>query len=498
MLPPNEIRYLSVAWEMWTQHSFLVPMQGGLPYGQKPPLLFWLVHLGWLMFGVNTWWPRLIPELFFLGSLGLTYLISRLLWPTQQQIAQMTPFILLVMLGWLGQLGLFKFDILLSCFVLSASYCLLRAQQQGRWFWWLLLGVSIALGVLAKGPVCLLFTLPIMLLAPWWSKYQTQWLSWGRYYRGVLLALLLAMILVLAWALPAVWVGGKDYARLIFWSQSAGRIAGQYGAHASIFTYLYMLIWMLLPWTLWLALWQGFRSLWQRGCQQYRQDPGFRFIAVALVPAFIILSLIPEKGERYIVPLLPWFALLFAYALGNFKGLNRRCYQWPLAVIILMVAVLYLIIPHVLPVRILHHHLWLTELTLSLGLILIVMAILLFLVYFKELLHNVVWLATVIMLIFYAYNLQVIRVMARHDDLRPLAQRLAQLERLHRPIAMDHIDFSLDFFGRLQTPTAILHTDGERTQWLHRHQNGWIVQWNAKADPQFVLLPVSRIQKIEE
>jgi 4-amino-4-deoxy-L-arabinose transferase-like glycosyltransferase len=59
LLPVDETRYLSVAWEMWLRHDWLVPHLNGSPYPDKPPLLFWGILLGWRVFGVNVWWPRL-------------------------------------------------------------------------------------------------------------------------------------------------------------------------------------------------------------------------------------------------------------------------------------------------------------------------------------------------------------------------------------------------------------------------------------------------------
>ena len=47
LLPVDETRYLSVAWEMWQRGDFLVPHLDGVPYSHKPPLLFWLVHGLW-------------------------------------------------------------------------------------------------------------------------------------------------------------------------------------------------------------------------------------------------------------------------------------------------------------------------------------------------------------------------------------------------------------------------------------------------------------------
>lgn len=60
LLPVDETRYLSVAWEMWLRHEWLVPHLNGALYTDKPPLLFWLVHLGWAVAGVNDVWPRAV------------------------------------------------------------------------------------------------------------------------------------------------------------------------------------------------------------------------------------------------------------------------------------------------------------------------------------------------------------------------------------------------------------------------------------------------------
>lgn len=46
LMPIDETRYASVAWEMWLRGDFLVPYLNGVPYSHKPPLLFWLFHLG--------------------------------------------------------------------------------------------------------------------------------------------------------------------------------------------------------------------------------------------------------------------------------------------------------------------------------------------------------------------------------------------------------------------------------------------------------------------
>src|SRR5678816_2417433 len=80
-MPIDETRYLSVAWEMWLRGDFVLPALNGVPYTHKPPMLFWLIQLGWGLFGVNAWWPRLLPLLAAVASAWLTRRLAMRLYP---------------------------------------------------------------------------------------------------------------------------------------------------------------------------------------------------------------------------------------------------------------------------------------------------------------------------------------------------------------------------------------------------------------------------------
>ena len=95
LMPIDETRYVSVAWEMWVSGDFLVPHLNGETYSHKPPLLFWLMSLSWWFFGVNEWTPRIISPLFALGSTLLSSLVAQKLWVDRPQVSKITPFILL-------------------------------------------------------------------------------------------------------------------------------------------------------------------------------------------------------------------------------------------------------------------------------------------------------------------------------------------------------------------------------------------------------------------
>src|SRR5690554_7503029 len=68
LMPVDETRYVGVAWDMWQSGSWVVPLLNAEPYSHKPPLLFWLIHVGWALFGVNEITPRLVGPAFALGS----------------------------------------------------------------------------------------------------------------------------------------------------------------------------------------------------------------------------------------------------------------------------------------------------------------------------------------------------------------------------------------------------------------------------------------------
>ena len=135
LIPIDETRYTTVAWEMWLRGDLLVPYLNGATYSHKPPLLFWLFMLGWKLFGVNEWWPRLIPFLFSFGSMLLLQRLGRWLWP-DREVYLYAPFILLGFTLWSFFSTAVMFDMMLAFFVLLSMFSAqcrdrLRGQKPG-------------------------------------------------------------------------------------------------------------------------------------------------------------------------------------------------------------------------------------------------------------------------------------------------------------------------------------------------------------------------------
>src|SRR4030095_6671602 len=66
----NEGVYARVAQEMLERRDFIVPTLDGVPYLEKPPLLYWVTAAAFATFGMNEAAARLGPLLGALIALG--------------------------------------------------------------------------------------------------------------------------------------------------------------------------------------------------------------------------------------------------------------------------------------------------------------------------------------------------------------------------------------------------------------------------------------------
>jgi len=355
LLPIDETRYLAVAWEMWLRGDWLVPHLNGQVYSHKPPLLFWLINLGWSIFGVNEWWPRLLPGLFSLGNVILTIYLGRLLWPQRPQISQFAALILLSSGLWSLFTGAVMFDLLLTGFVLLGIIALTQVAKSAPHFsltavsW---LGIAIGFGILTKGPIVFLPLLLVGFTIPWWypltspttdlTTFQKlsnlksgtdlttfrklsnlkpkpdlttfrklsnlkpkpdlttfrklsnlKLLSW---YGGIFLSILIGATIALSWAIPAGLAGGAEYRAAIFWGQTANRLVQSFAHQRSFWWYLPTLPVIFFPWLLWPPVWRGLLQLTShpKGTWHY----GVKLCLVWTGGTFFLLSLISGKQKK--------------------------------------------------------------------------------------------------------------------------------------------------------------------------------------------------------
>lgn len=307
LMPIDETRYLGVAWEMWHSGSWIVPLLNGEPYSHKPPLLFWLIHAGWAVFGVNEITPRLVGPAFALGSLFLVRAVVGRLFPERPNRAALASWVLLGTVYWLGFATMVMFDQLVVFFVLLGVLGLLELGRGHRRGWvWLFLGT--AFGTLAKGPFALIYLVPLTLSAPWWSGVG---LSWRWFFRAGLVGFLGSCVALL-WAIWAASLGGAEYAEAILWGQMAGRAVNAFDHAQPIYYYLWVLPLLFLPWAFLLGR--------VRVTTGQRSASGRRltWLLGAWVGApFVLLSLASGKLPHYLLPMIPALAVAVTVLLDD-------------------------------------------------------------------------------------------------------------------------------------------------------------------------------------
>lgn len=317
-IPVDETRYLAVAWEMWSEGQFLVPQLNGAPYPDKPPLYFWLIHAGWLVFGVNDLWPRIVPALAAAACLALVGALARLLWPDRSAVARMAPMVLAALPLWLYFVAAIMFDMLLSLAALVAwvGVALAWRRRDARGF--ALVGIGVAFGLLAKGPAILVHVLPAVLLAPCWAAGASRRWASGLCWGG--LAVLAGCGVGLAWAWPAGVAGGETYQEAIWWGQTAGRVNASFAHREPFWFYLPVVPLITAPWIAWPRLWRSARAA---GLGEI----GVRFCAAQALAALLVFSAISGKQPQY---LLPEFALV-ALLVGRYAPEGPRFLRVALA-----------------------------------------------------------------------------------------------------------------------------------------------------------------------
>lgn len=243
LLEPDETRYAEIPREMLAKGEWVVPLLAGEPYLDKPPLLYWLVMLGYQAFGVSPATARLIP------ALCLHSLILGTWWLGRKDLGPRAAFWAIMALslspGFVVMGRLLTIDALLAACVGWALLCLWQAiKTPGDLHrgWWLASSIFTGLGILAKGPIALILVWPPLVLYRWFNRQNIPWRAMA--FHGVL-----ALSLGIPWYTLMV-MRVPDFARHFFWEHNVLRFVQPFDHQRGIWFYFPVMALGLFPATL--------------------------------------------------------------------------------------------------------------------------------------------------------------------------------------------------------------------------------------------------------
>lgn len=465
-IPIDETRYLSVAWEMRQTGDYLVPHLNGHVYSHKPPLLFWLINAVWSLTGVEEWSARLVGPLLGMVSILLTTLLARRLWPAIPSRAEMAALIVCSTSLWMVFASMTMFDTLLTAATLTGLLGWHIAASGNRVKGFSLAGVAIGLGLLAKGPICLLHSLPVAFAAPLWWPAATapRYRTWSL---GIAAAILIGAAIALAWVVPAAILGGEVYRQEILWGQTAGRIANSFAHGRPAWWYFPLIPLLLLPWSWSIG---GWRDVLAR-----RADPGVRFCGVWVAAVLGALCLVSGKQVHYLIPEIPAVAMLLACGLSCGAASVRRLNLPVIGAATAFCGLLVVLRPLLtfLPEQVTDPSLaspWWGLPPLAIG----------------------VWLAAWPpesalvgvrrIAIAAALNIALLQVGAKAGifdpfDVSPVAREIARMQGEGAEILhFNAYHGEYHFAGRLTRPIPATLTAEERDRWIRLHPDGWVIE----------------------
>lgn len=332
----SEDRWLEIAREMQLSGNYFRPALNGELYFDKPLLSYWLIIASkWLLGELNEWSLRLPSALAGLLALWATIDLAKHLWSAE--VARKAGWILLSSFGFLQWARLGEADMEnLAASILAVSWYW-RHRDRPSLPGYIGFYAIVAIGAQCKGLTAIV--VPLLAILP-------DLLRGGRLRRHISARHLVAITAGAALYFVPFWLAHKGVQVRSDASAHSGlalvlrenvvRYVAPFDHKEPVYTYLIAVPQYLFPWSLlFIAALYGVA----RGNAKTIAHRGWLLSAIALIFAFFTLS--GSRRNYYILPLLPYCALLCAAYLQQAPG---RVAMRLTAIVLSVVGVVYLLI----------------------------------------------------------------------------------------------------------------------------------------------------------
>jgi 4-amino-4-deoxy-L-arabinose transferase-like glycosyltransferase len=311
---------------MLVRGDYVTPRVDGIPFLEKPPLVYWAMAGSFKIFGVHDWAARIPIALSAIAVCLLTASFGA--WAFGRQAGFYAG------LGIITSVGLFLFtrilipDVILMFFCALAMWSYLRAvdeeEPQPR-VWAFLLAVSLAAGLLLKSLIGVVFPVGAALIHMALTGRLFDRRAWRRLhpFTGVLVVLLIAA----PWHILATirnppyfaftWHSGPNNYHGFLWFFVINeqllrflnlRYPHDYNTVPRLYFWLFQLIW-LFPWSVYLP------AVAKLSYRPFDRAGRTRLLCLCWLGFVLVFFTFSTTQEYYSMPCYPAFALLLGSAM---------------------------------------------------------------------------------------------------------------------------------------------------------------------------------------
>ena len=305
---PDEGRYSEISREMVVSGDWVTPRLNGLKYFEKPPLQYWATALSFEAFGFGESAARLYVWLCALATLLVTAYTAARLGGREMGVAAAlvlaaSPYFLA--LGGIVTLdmGLTLWTTLNACAFLVSEHAHATGRRASARHWMLVSWAALALAVLSKGLVAVIFAGALVFFHVATSR-DLAVMKRMRWVPGLLIALLVAA----PWFV-LVSRANPEFAHFFFVHEHFERfLTHEHRRVQPWWFFLPIVLLAFLPWAF--ALPAAVRHAWRA-----ERAADFRPLRVALLLSGFIVLFFSASGSKlpaYILPAVPLLALALA------------------------------------------------------------------------------------------------------------------------------------------------------------------------------------------
>jgi 4-amino-4-deoxy-L-arabinose transferase-like glycosyltransferase len=333
--------FISAREMIQDNHWILTTMNGEARY-QKPPLPTWLTAISALVFGVNSLFALRLPAALMVLFLGIfVYLLS-----IQLKLSKIHSFnnslIAVTSFYVIGILNEAPWDIYAHGFMLAGIYYLFQFFQSSKQLWKnaLLASIFVGFSILSKGPVSL-FALFLPFIISYGIVYKFKNFKSKTF---PFISFNVLFLIIGGWWFVYVRLADAE----VFLKIATKEMGNWNSYNVRPFYYYWNFFIQSGIWTI-----PSFISLlYPYLKKQIQNQTAFKFTFWWTIIAVILLSLIPEKKPRYLMPVLIPLALntgfYIQYLIKNFDKLKNKIETIPVYFNFVLIATIGFAFPFII------------------------------------------------------------------------------------------------------------------------------------------------------